>query len=424
MTTAQIGSDLEQDLQKVFGGDSGALRQFRVRAWQAYQTLPPHRFERSDLAGKLPAFAPQSARVAGDWRSVVAPYVDLDGDQPLLVLADGEPVYAQGLDALPDGVTTRPLREAAQEESVVRLLGSVVPVEENQWTALQSAFFQNGAYVHFSKNATFDGVIQVVHVTLTGGRGAFPRNLIVADEGSRLTVLELYLAPEGLLPDAHFGVTEVVARPGSQVDLGVVANLPKKTTSYTVRRALVERDARVDFTVGEFGDGYCVSEFGARLQGAGSASNARAVVLGSGRAHMDLTAKMVHEGVFSQSDTSARGVMQGRAEGVYRGITHIQKGASGAVGEQAERLLMLSPKSRADAIPMLLIDENDVKCGHAASVGQISEEQLFYLMSRGISEAAAKRMIVWGFLDPVLATLPASRVRQAVVEILERKMNG
>ena len=423
MSITQVSPELEHDIQKVFESDSAALKEFRGNAQQRYQELPEPHFDRSSLENRIYSFIPIEANEPTDWQQAVESLVDLNGEHPLLVFVDDRLVHLGGLENLPNGVTVKTLREAAQEANVVALLGSVVPVNENKWIALQSAFWQNGVYIHAPKNAVIPGVIQVVHLTTKKGRGTFPRNLIVADANSQLSVLDLYVASDEVEEELHIGITEVIAAEGSQVSYGVITNFPKQTTSYWVRRAKAARDSRVDFTVGELGEGYTIGEFGSLLEGEGSSSNGHAVALGTGRAHMDLTAKMVHVAKFSQSDTSARGVMQGRADGVYRGVTHIQKGASGAVGEQSERLLMLSPKSRADAIPMLLIDENDVKCGHAASVGQISEEQLFYLMSRGISEAEAKRMVVWGFLDPVLAALTVDRVRQAVVQILERKMN-
>ncbi len=423
MSITQVSPELEHDVQKVFESDSAELKAFRENAKRRYQELPAPHFDRSSMENRIYSFLPTEAEETADWQKTVESLVDLNGEHPLLVFVDDRLVHLGGLENLPKGVTVQTLRVAAQEANVVTLLGNVVPVDENKWTALQSAFWQNGVYIHAPKNAVVPGVIQVVHLTTKKGRGTFPRNLIIADANSQLSVLDLYVASDEVEEELHLGITEVMAAEGSQVSYGVITNFPKQTTSYWIRRAKAARDSRVDFTVGELGEGYTIGEFGSLLEGEGSSSNGHAVALGTGRAHMDLTAKMVHVAKFSQSDTSARGVMQGRADGVYRGVTHIQKGASGAVGEQSERLLMLSPKSRADAIPMLLIDENDVKCGHAASVGQISEEQLFYLMSRGISEAEAKRMVVWGFLDPVLAALPVDRVRQAVVQVLERKMN-
>lgn len=423
MTTTQVSPLVGQDWQTFFSNDGKSLYEFRERAYKEYQELPEPHFERSDFANRLYDFSFAPVKPPQDWRDDVEAIVDLAGEQPVLVFVDGHLEYTHGLNLIPAGVTVKSLRSAADDEAVIQRLGSVIPVAENKWTALQSACWQDGLYLHIARNTSFSGVIQVVHLTTQKGRGSFPRSLVVAEEGSQVSVLDLHLARPEVEEELHFGVTEIIAAADSRVSFGSIQDFPKHTTNYWLQRANVDQNARVDFVVGEMGDGYTVGEFGSSLLGAGSVSTGHAVVLGTGKAHLDLTAKMVHIGKFSESDTSTRGVMLGKADAICRGVTHIQKGASGANGEQTEKLLMLSPKSRADAIPILLIDENDVKCGHAASVGQISEEQLFYLMSRGISKADAKRMIVWGFLDPVLAALPVERVRNAVETILERKMN-
>jgi len=401
----------------------------RSRALTRYEELPVPHYEKSDISRRnLTAFtinsdAASSPSGALDWQTIAAPYLDQNGAGVLLVFADGKLVSERGIAALPQGIVVEPLLDAVgKRPELLKKLHTAVPFDENRLLALQAGLWRDGIYVSIARGVTFETPIQIVHVVTRGGAGSFIHNLYEAGDGSTATILETYLAASDLADHLHVGVTEAFIGQGARIKGGVVSDLPRRMTSVVVRRALVGRDAAMDWVVGEVGDGYTVSEIGSRLVGQGSTSTCHAVVLGSGRAHADLTARMVHEAKFSESDTTARGVMQGHAFGVYRGITHILKGASGSNGQQAEKLLMMSPESRADAIPMLLIDENDVKCGHAASVGQINEEQLFYLMSRGISEGAAKKMVVWGFLDPVLAQLPVDSVRGAVERVLERKM--
>lgn len=114
--------------------------------------------------------------------------------------------------------------------------------------------------------------------------------------------------------------------------------------------------------------------------------------------------------------------MTDEATAIINGITKIEKGSAKANGQQTERVLMLSPKARGDANPILLIDEDDVMAGHAASVGQVNAEQVYYLMSRGIARAAAERLIIYGFLDPVVSEIPVEAVRKRLQQILERKL--
>ena len=403
-----------------------ALRAWREQAWERFEELPAPRYERSDLSRRrVDAFAPEPPERAGDWEALAAPFIGSGDEHPLLVFADGRLVLARSLDGLAgSGVRFMSLREAARvsPELVKEHLGRAVPAGADKWLALNAALWRDGAFVHAPKGADPGAPLQIVCVTTGAGSGSFWRHLVIAEEGSRLAVLETYAAPADLGDEFFVGVTEVSVGARATVKAGAVSDLPRRATSVAVRRAVVAEGGDMRWVVGEMGDGYTVAEVGSHLAGEGSRSESSAIALGTGRSHLDLTARMIHSGRFSESGTSARGVMQGRADAVYRGVTEIRKGAGGANGQQTEKLLMLSPQSRADAIPMLLIDENDVKCGHAASVGQIDENQMFYLMSRGVSESAAKRMIVWGFIDPVLAELPADAVRAAVERLLERKM--
>ncbi len=408
--------------------EPGFALEFRRRALALYAQLPLARFEKSDLSRRnVRAFkaAPAAIEDPSAWFRVAESHLNPQDEHPLIVIADGSVVHVRGVEQLAlQGVVFCSLREAVNKypDLVQKHLGTVVSSDENNLIALQSALWRDGVFLYAPKNVELAQPVQLLAVTTKGGYGTFVRNLIVADSGSQASFLDSYVAAATLEDELQVGVTEVVVGDGARVKIGTVQDFPRKATNVLVRRARVLRSGQMNWVVGEVGDGYTVAEFGSLLEGEGSVSTSHAIALGAGRAHMDLTSRMVHIGRFSESDTTARGVMQGKANAVYRGLTHIRKGAGGANGQQSEKLLMLSPGSRADAIPMLLIDENDVKCGHAASVGQINEDQLFYLMSRGISEAAAKRMIVWGFVDPVLAELPIDIVRKAVENVLERKM--
>ena len=128
----------------------------------------------------------------------------------------------------------------------------------------------------------------------------------------------------------------------------------------------------------------------------------RSIVVGSGEQRSNVTATVHHWGTHTESDILSRGVMRDEANSIINGITKIERGATKANGQQAENVLMLNPQARGDANPILLIDEDDVKAGHAASVGRNDEIQLFYLMSRGISREDAEKLIIYGFLAPVL----------------------
>ncbi len=405
-------------------GDSQSLVQDRVDAAVRSEALPVPKYERSDLARRnLAAYSVAGPERAGDWRALAEPFIGADDGHPLLVIADGHVVLTRGLEGLSgQGVVFTSLRGAVREHAdLTRSLGTVVP-SDDRLLALNAALWRDGAFVFVPKGVRMERPLQLVHVTTTAGHGTFPRNLIVAEADSQVTFLDAYASAGDLPDELCVAVTEVTVGRGARVKAGTVQDFSRSVTSVAVRRAAVDAAGEMDWVTGETGDGFGIVEFGSELDGEGGRSSAHAIAIGTGRAHLDLTARMVHAGRHTTSDISARGVMQDRANAVYRGLTVIKKDAHDANGSQTEKLLMLSPKSRAVAIPMLLIDENDVKCGHAASVGQINPDQLFYLMSRGVSERAAKRMIVWGFIDPVLAELPIDAVRTAMEKVVERKL--
>jgi Fe-S cluster assembly protein SufD len=190
----------------------------------------------------------------------------------------------------------------------------------------------------------------------------------------------------------------------------------------TYRRAVADNDASIEWIVGEMNDGNVMSDTTTILKGNGSTSDAKVICVGTGEQKMNITTRAVHFGKSSTSNMITRAVMRDEATAIINGITKIEKGATKANGVQTERVLMLSPKSRGDANPILLIDEDDVKAGHAASVGQVNPEQVYYLMSRGISRDEALRLVIYGFLAPVIAEIPIGNVQDQLQSTVERKL--
>jgi Fe-S cluster assembly protein SufD len=217
-------------------------------------------------------------------------------------------------------------------------------------------------------------------------------------------------------------VVEVFVGNGASVQVASVRTFSKEVTDYVFRRAKVERDGKMEWILGELNDGNTVANNTTILQGSGGWTDTKTISIGTGDQRQNLTSQVQHIGTHTESNMSARAVMTDEATSILNGITKIEKGAEKANGEQAERILMLSEKARGDANPILLIDEDDVKAGHAASVGRVNEEQLYYLMARGIPRKEAEKLIILGFLEPVVAEIPLSEVKNKVRQALERKL--
>ena len=219
-------------------------------------------------------------------------------------------------------------------------------------------------------------------------------------------------------------VMEVDARAGSHVTVAGIQQLPPGAEAFLRRRARVGKDARVDWNTGEFGAALSVAGLGTHLQGSGSSMSSVTVFYGTGAQHQDYTAAVVHGAPHTRSDILARGVMADRSRSVFTGQSVIEKGAVGSDARQKEQTLMLSDQARADAIPSLQIDDNDVFAAHSASAGPIDATMLYYLESRGLDPEQARRVVIRGFLEPILAGLAPPSVQERVRELVEAKLGG
>ncbi len=299
---------------------------------------------------------------------------------------------------------------------------SVVKPEEHRVTALHAAVCQGGVFVYVPKNVRVELPLQALYITDDAAASFSPHILIVAEQGSDVTYVDNVVST-GLRSElVHNAVVEIVAKPSATVRFATVHRLDKGVTDLSTRRAIVEQDARVEWILGEMNDGNCMSDTTSILKGNGSSSDHKVICVGTGDQKLNITTRAVHFGRQSTSDMITRAVMRDESTAIVNGITKIEKGATGAHGEQTERVLMLSPKARGDANPMLLIDEDEVTAGHAASVGQVNKDQLYYMMSRGISEDQATRLIIYGFLAPVVSEIPVESLENKLSEWVERKL--
>ena len=246
--------------------------------------------------------------------------------------------------------------------------------------------------------------------------------MIVAEDNSSVTYVENYISTVACTGTVFNLVTEVIANANAKVQYGAVDNLAEGITTYVNRRGIAGRDAKIDWSLGLMNDGNTISENTTNLVGDGSIGDAKAVVVGTGEQIQNFTTKIVHFGKNTEANILKRGVMKESSTAIFNGIGKIEHGASKSNAQQESRLLMLSEKARGDANPILLIDEDDVTAGHAASVGRVDPEQLYYLMSRGISQKEAERLVIHGFLAPVVDELPIEGVKKQLVEVIERKV--
>jgi Fe-S cluster assembly protein SufD len=297
-----------------------------------------------------------------------------------------------------------------------------VASNENRLTALHTALWSGGIFIYVPKDVTVDIPLQALFVTDDAEASFAPHVIIVAEAFSSVTYVENFISSGEGKPLVHSGIVEVYVKPGAKVRYASIHNFGESVTDLTYRRAVVENDGSMEWVIGEMNYGNSMSDTTSILRGNGSSSDAKVICVGTDDQKLNLTTRAVHVGKSSNSDMITRAVMRDQSTAIINGITKIEKGATGANGQQTEKVLMLSPKSRGDANPILLIDEDDVKAGHAASVGQVNAEQVHYLMSRGISKAQAQRLIIYGFLAPVVSQIPISNIEEQLQRLVERKL--
>jgi Fe-S cluster assembly protein SufD len=322
------------------------------------------------------------------------------------------------------GVIFTDLETALQEHTdlVKPYFMKAVEANENQLTALHAAIWNGGIFIYVPKNVQVDIPLQALFVADDAEATFAPHVLIVAESFSSVTYVDNFVSSLSGASLVQNGIVEIFAKPGAKVSYASVHNFEESVTDLTYRRAILDNDASIQWVVGEMNYGNSLSDTTSILKGNGSDSDAKIICVGTEEQKLNLTTRAVHWGKASTSDMITRAVMRDGATAIINGITKIEKGATGCNGQQTEKVLMLSPRARGDANPILLIDEDDVKAGHAASVGQVNAEQVHYLMSRGITKEEAQRLIIYGFLAPVVSVIPIKRIEEQLQSLVERKL--
>lgn len=353
--------------------------------------------------------------------------IDIDAkDGNLYIQRNNRPTYLSVSKELQDsGVIFVDIFTAAREHGDLLqkfFMKDGVKVDEHKLTALHAALLNGGVFLYVPKNIEVSQPIQAVYVHDDKDANLFNHVLVVLEDNSSVTYVENYVSTMESASGVFNIITEVVAGTNSRVQYGAVDNLAKGITSYVNRRGVACKDARIEWALGLMNDGDTIYDNTTILQGDGSFGDTKTVTVGRGEQTQNFTTKILHFGKNSEGYILKHGVTKDSATSIFNGIGKIEHGASKSNAQQESRVLMLSEKARGDANPILLIDEDDVVAGHAASVGRVDPVQLYYLMSRGIPKKEAERLVIHGFLAPVVNELPIEGVKKQLVELIERKV--
>ncbi len=302
-----------------------------------------------------------------------------------------------------------------------------VPLDDDKFAALNNAFFTAGTFLYVPKGLSIKIPFRNIVLLNSVGQGAFSHNIIVADENSKVTFLQeayskLDSSDQG--PALYSEVTEIYMSEAAEVNFASLQNFEERVHSLVNRRSIGQRDSRMNWTVGHIGGGITRSRMDSVLDGPGAAAEDVEVVFGAGSQRFDVVTDLTHRSTNTTGHVLARGVLKDSARSIFKGMIRIEEGAKNSNSYLAEHAMILSKKARADAIPGLEIYTNEVKATHSGSVSQIDEEQVYYLMSRGLSLSEAQQLIIMGFLHPAVQRIPLRTVRAAIQYLIEEKWMG
>lgn len=326
-------------------------------------------------------------------------------------------------DLAEQGVVFTDFHTALEEipELVEKHFMSAVKYDEDKLAAYHTAYFNSGAVLYVPDNVEIDQPIEGIFYQDSESDVPFNKHiLIIAGKHSKVNYLErLETYGEGAVPATANITVEVIAQAGAQIKFSAIDRLGQNVTAYISRRGKLDNDAMIDWAIGVMNEGNVVADFDSDLYGKGSHADMKVVALSSGKQVQGIDTRVTNYGCNSIGNILQHGVILEKGTLTFNGIGHIIKGAKGADAQQESRVLMLSDQARSDANPILLIDENDVTAGHAASIGQVDPEDMYYLMSRGLDKAMAERLVVRGFLGSVIVEIPVKEVRDEMIENID-----
>jgi Fe-S cluster assembly protein SufD len=410
------------------------LRDYRLRAWQAFEDLPmptitEEAWRRTDIRGlqagafRLPTLE-DAAHLPQAPAELLHPIMDEAYGGQVLLLPGGPQVSLDSKLAA-KGVVFTDLKTAERQhpEALQRVLGQVVRPDEGKFGSLAGALAQTGVLLYVPKGVQVDQPLQSI-LWGPGVNLAYISHLLVwVEDGASLTYVHeaaSHTEPQG--QTMHAGLVEIHVGAGASLRFVELQSWGEHVWNFSHERARVERDGTLDWIFGALGSHLTKNFSDLDLLGEGSTGRMSGFYFTENDQHLDLDTQQNHLAPHTTSDLLYKGALKDRSRSVWQGMIYVAPGAQKTDGYQANRNLTLSPKARADSIPGLEILADDVRCTHGATVGKIDPELVFYLQARGISRPDAERLVVEGFFDPIMQRIPFEGVRARFVDAIQEKL--
>ena len=289
---------------------------------------------------------------------------------------------------------------------VKEYFGTVIPSEDNKFSALNSAVWSGGSFVYVPAGVQVTIPLQAYFRINAQNMGQFERTLIIAERGSYLHYVEGCTAPTYTSDSLHSAVVEIIVKEGARVRYTTIQNWSKNVYNLVTKRAVAYRDATMEWVDGNLGSKLTMKYPSVYMVEPGAKAEILSIAFAGAGQHQDPGAKVIHAAPHTQSSIVSKSISKSGGRAGYRGLVKIYPGAKGSKCAVRCDALILDDQSRSDTYPTMEIDEDDVEVTHEATVSKVSSEQLFYLMSRGINQDEAMSLIVRGFIEPISRELP------------------
>jgi Fe-S cluster assembly protein SufB len=322
---------------------------------------------------------------------------------------ESEVVYHRNRDDLArQGVLFCDMDTALREypDIVKQYFGRIIPLNDNKFAALNSAVWSGGSFIYVPPGVKVDMPLQAYFRINAENMGQFERTLIIADEGAQVHYIEGCSAPVYTTDSLHSAVVEIVCKQGSRVTYTTIQNWSNNVYNLVTKRARAEAEAHMEWIDGNIGSQLTMKYPSVYLMGPKASGEVLSVAYAGAGQHQDAGAKMVHAAPETTSTIISKSISKDAGRTSYRGLVRFEEGAKRSKSFVRCDALLLDEKSRSDTYPYIEFGEHDAQVGHEATISKVGDDQLFYLMSRGLSEQQAMSMIVNGFIEPVTRTLP------------------
>jgi Fe-S cluster assembly protein SufB len=416
------------------------MRDFRLKSLETFFAKPmPHwGGDMSELDFQdIHYYVKASDRQERDWESVPE---DIRKTYDRLGIPQAEKQYLAGVKAQYESeVVYGSLQEDLEKQGVIftdtdsamqqhpelfrEHFGTIIPPSDNKFAALNSAVWSGGSFIYVPKGVKIEFPLQAYFRINSESMGQFERTLIIVDEGASVHYVEGCTAPTYSSESLHSAVVEIVVKRGARCRYTTIQNWSNNVYNLVTKRAMAYGDSLMEWVDGNLGSKLTMKYPAIYLMEPGARGETLSIAFAGDGQHQDAGAKMVHCAPHTSSRIISKSISKAGGRASYRGLVKVQNGAKHCKSNVVCDALILDPQSRSDTYPYIEVDEDDVAVEHEASVSKIAEEQLFYLMSRGLTEAEASSMIVTGFIEPLVKELPMEYAVE-MNRLIELQMEG